>query len=39
MSALRVTYTISIASAGMATLVAVFTQWESIKGKTIAVTV
>ena len=36
MAALRVTYTISIASAGMATLVAICTRWTSIKGKAVA---
>lgn len=33
MAALRTTYSISIASAGMAAVVAVFIPWHSIKGK------
>jgi hypothetical protein len=33
MTALRVTCSIAVASVGLATLVAVFAQWQSIKGK------
>jgi hypothetical protein len=33
MGALRITYCLAIASTGLATLIAVFSSWKSIKGK------